>query len=102
MNMLGQNNNNLSDLLTNALINQNVNATGNKTSGSPQFPSQNQPTMNDTNIDISNQLQNMPSVANQPITNIFNPIGNPLITAQLFDEGNYGFANPATQGTPMN
>ena len=60
--------------------------------------------MNDPQMDLTNQLQNMPSVANQPITNIFNPIGNPLLTAQLFDEGNYGFGNqtPIQQAaTPM-
>ena len=80
MNQMPQNNNsNLNDLLTNvAMMNQNI---GNKTNGSPQFVGQQTNTMNDTNVDLSNQLQNMPSVANQPINNIFNPIGNPLLTA---------------------
>ena len=78
---MGQNNN-LNDLLTNqlAMINQNIGNT-NKTNGSPQFAGQQTNTMNDPQIDLNNQLQNMPSVANQPITNIFNPIGNPLLTA---------------------
>lgn len=85
---LGQlgSNNNLNDLLNNqlALMNPNIG----KISESPQYVGQ-ASAMNDGNIDMTGQLQNMPSVANQPINNIFNPIGNGL----LFDEGNYGFGN---------
>ena len=77
------------------------NASTAKPNGSPQFPGQQPQAMGDGNMDLSNQLQNMPSVANQPITSIFNPISSNLLSTPIFDQAPNWYGDVPQTATPM-